>query len=122
MVGCGPTPHEGKTTGRVTVTITHGGQPVTTGQVDLSNEQTGEGGGGQLNEEGVATLDRVPLGSYTVTVVPPPPDPTPVAPGQTPPKPQEYPNIPEKFRRNATSPLQAEVKEGENEYQFDLGQ
>lgn len=102
------------------VTVTYGGEPVTVGHVDLNNEQTGEGGGGELNAQGIATITDVPLGDYTVTVLPPPPDPAPVEEGQPAATMKEYPQIPEQFRRIATSPLRAAVQNGSNQFKFDL--
>ena len=120
-VGCDRTPRGKLPRGDITVTVTYGADPVTEGQVDLNNVQTGEGGGGFLNGQGIATLARVVEGTYVVTVNPP--HPNVVIPGQPAPatKRKESPNIPQKFREVATSPLQADVKQGESgEYRFDL--
>ena len=120
-VGCDRTPRGKLPRGDITVTVTYGADPVTEGWVDLNNVQTGEGGGGVLNGQGIARLARVVEGTYVVTVNPP--HPNVVIPGQSAPatKTKEFPNIPQKFREVATSPLQADVKQGESgEYRFDL--
>jgi hypothetical protein len=118
--GCGHTPGTEKPRGEITIKITNGGAPVPEGQVDLANEETGEGGGGPLDATGTATIEMVALGSYTVTVNPPPQEP--VAPGmdQASAQPKEYANIPAKVRKIQTSPLTVEVKSGTNEFTFDL--
>lgn len=121
LLGCGQTPHSGKPTAQVTVAVTQGGRPVTEGRVDLGNDKTGEGGGGELNGQGVATIPAVPLGSYTVIVVPAE---TPVVPGvasqPAPPK-KEEPGIPAKVRSFKSSPFKAEVKkDSSNQFQFEL--
>ena len=120
LAGCGGDTGPQKPQGDATVTITYGGAPVTAGRVDLVNDQTGEGGGAELDENGQATLSGVTQGSYTVTVVPPPPEnPAPI-PGQPAPVEKQYANIPKKFRQAATSPLRADVKDEAAEYSFDL--
>ncbi|MCC7084379.1 MAG: hypothetical protein IT427_05165 [Pirellulales bacterium] len=121
--GCHRTPRGNLPRGDVSVTVTYGGEPVTEGWVDLNDTRTGEGGGGALNGQGVAKLSKLVEGTYVTTVNPP--HPTVVVPGQASPAThkKEYPNIPEKFRDIATSPLRAEVKEEEmSEYRFDLKQ
>lgn len=118
--GCGHTPGAEKTRGAITIKITNGGDPVAEGQVDLANEETGEGGGGPLDEAGTATIEMVAVGNYTVTINPPPQEP--VAPGmdQAAAQPKEYANIPTKVRKIQTSPLTVEVKSGSSEFTFDL--
>ncbi|QDT92584.1 hypothetical protein [Gimesia algae] len=120
LSGCSRTPGAEKPRGAVTIQITNGTDPVTEGQVDLVNEQTGEGGGGTLNSDGTASLEMVALGTYTVTVNPPPQEP--VVPGQAPPAVKNYENIPTQVRKINTSPLKLKVKSGSNEFAFDLKQ
>lgn len=90
------------------------------GQVDLSNDKTGEGGGGLLDETGTTTIERVALGEYTLTINPPPQQP--VVPGmeQKPSPPRDYKNIPATVRKIKTSPLKVKVKSGSNKFTFDL--
>lgn len=117
---CSRTPGSDKPRGEISITITNGGDPVPEGQVDLVNEETGEGGGGPLDESGTATIEMVAVGKYTVTVNPPPEEP--IAPGMDQPaaQPKEYPNIPNKVRKIQTSPLTVDVQSGTNEFSFDL--
>ncbi len=118
LSGCSHTPGADKPRGTVIIKVTNGTDPVTEGQVDLVNEETGEGGGGTLNSDGTASLEMVALGSYTVTVNPPPQEP--VVPGQAPPAVKTYENIPSQVRKINTSPLKLKVEPGSNEYAFDL--
>lgn len=122
LLGCGRGgPHSGKPTAPVTVTVTYGGEPVTEGRVDLSNEQTGEGGGGELNGQGVATIPGVVLGNYAVIVIPPEPQLVPAETGAPAPAKKEHPNIPAKFRSLNSSPLKVEVKkDSPNQFKFEL--
>ena len=103
------------------MTVTYGGEPVTEGRVDLSNPQTGEAAGGELNDEGIAAISGVTPGNYSVMVLPPMADPVPVEPGQPAAAAKEYPNIPKKVRVIGTSTLKADVTEdGANEFTFEL--
>ena len=118
--GCGNSDRGARPSGKVTVTITYGGEPVIKGRVDLSMPNSGDGGGGELTSSGETTISQVAVGTYTVTVSPPPSNLIPVGPGQTQEKPKEYLNIPAKFRLGTTSTLKAEVKIGANKCKFDL--
>tara|TARA_R110002095_G_scaffold154388_6_gene134191 strand:- start:121 stop:513 length:393 start_codon:yes stop_codon:yes gene_type:complete len=119
--GCGShQPGSDKPRESITIAITYGGEPVTEGMVNLENTTTGEGGGGELDAQGVATIPNVVLGEYTVTIIPPDPDPVPPAPGQPAAKIKTYSNIPPEFRTSNKSTLKAEVKAGSNELKFDL--
>ncbi|QDV52221.1 hypothetical protein [Gimesia fumaroli] len=116
---CDHSPGSDKPRGDVTILIKNGSEPVTDVQVDLVNEQTGEGGGGTLDDEGKTTMTMVALGSYTVTINPPPEEP--VIPGiETAPKPKPSLAIPKLAQKIATSPLKVEVGSGTNEFTFDL--
>lgn len=114
LVGCSG---DSSPRGDITITITYDGKPVAEGRVDVSSEQSGEGGGADLDENGIATLSNVQQGKYTVTVVPPQAD---AVPGASAPVAKDYPNIPEKFRRAATSPLKAEVTNDSRDLKFEL--
>ncbi|MCC7424871.1 MAG: hypothetical protein IT428_31755 [Planctomycetaceae bacterium] len=120
--GCGGTASESsKPAAPVVLKITYGGEPVVEGFAQLTNSMTGEGGGGVLSKTGTVSLDRVALGDYTVTVLPPEPTGAPVdAPGaQKEPK-REFANIPKKYRDRTASPLKVQVKAEKNEFAFDL--
>ena len=115
LAGCGGPPGSTKTTGSVDITITYGGEAVIGAEVHLMQLGKGEASSGTLDEAGKVKLSNVVVGDYSVMVQPPqlstPDNPVPE---------QEYPNIPEKFRDYATSPLKAEVNEGANDFKFDL--
>ena len=105
--------------GKVTVNVNYGGAPVTSGFVHMVIPGEGKSAYGELNEVGVVTFEKVRTGNYTVSVAPPAPaDPDP----EKPTIPQEAPNIPKKFRSEATSSLKADVQEGENKFSFELKQ
>lgn len=71
-VGCSQRiPHADKERADVVLKITYGGAPITAGDVDLNNLQTGEGGGGPLDQTGTVRIAGVVLGDYVVTVQPP---------------------------------------------------
>lgn len=107
-----------KKVGSVRVVVTHDGEPVTEGSVQMVIAGEGKGAFGDLDATGAVSFENVETGNYTVAVYPPaPPEPDPEKPS---PPAKEYTNIPERFRSEATSPLKAEVKEGANEFQFDL--
>ncbi len=120
LVGCGGSGETETPRAEVTVSVTFDGQPVTEGHVDLQNPESGTGGGAELNAEGQATISGIPLGSYTVTVIPPMPDPAPPEPGQAAPPVKEFPNIPEPYRRTDSSPLKAEIDGSTSELKFEL--
>lgn len=120
LLGCTQSPGSDKPRSGTTIAISFAGEPVTTGSVNLENSETGEGGGGELNADGIAKITNVVLGNYTVTILPPDPDPVPPEPGQPAVKIQVYKNIPNKFRTGKTSPLKVEIKDGENKFEFDL--
>ena len=115
--GCGKT----KTpVGSVSGTVTFQGEPVPEGQVSFYSKETGKGNIGSLDSSGKFSFpDPVEVGTYTVFVTPPEPPPPDIGEGPQP-APKQYPNIPEKSRSELTSPLTAEVEEGENSFTFEL--
>ena len=118
LAGCDSGAGAGKQTGNVTITVTYEGKPVADGRVDLDNVKGGSAGGGELSKEGIVKITDLPVGEYSVIVVPPLP--TPQVPGEAYVKPSERLDIPEKFRASTTSPLKATIKTGSNEYKFEL--
>lgn len=115
--GCGNhVPHSGKSRADVVVKVTYGGQPVTAGDVDLNNLETGEGGGGALDHTGTARIPGVVLGDYTVTVLPPLSSPI---PGENAPA-AKIPPIDRKFQSPEKSPLKLSVSAEGREIAFDL--
>lgn len=117
---CDHSPGADKPRGDVTIHITNGSDPVTGAQIDLVNEQTGEGGGGTLDEEGTTTIERVALGTYTVTINAPAEEP--VIPGieQTALKPKAPLSLPKRSQKIATSPFKIDVGAGSNQVTFNL--
>lgn len=120
LMGCSGSPHSDNPTAPATITITYGGEAVTGAQVDLNNDQTGLGAGGTLDSNGKVVLTEVPLGQYVVTVLPPEGNPLPSETGEPAPATEQRHNVPEKVRSPQTSPLKVEVKEGANDFTFDL--
>jgi len=119
--GCFPAkPHSNKPRGGITLFVTYGTIPVTSGEVNLYNVNTGEAAGGQLNAQGELSLSDVVAGTYTVTLLPPDDSPS-ADPEASSSSEQSRPDIPERFRRSRTSPLSIEVKEKtQSEFRFDL--
>tara|TARA_R110002111_G_scaffold108086_1_gene166749 strand:- start:49660 stop:50103 length:444 start_codon:yes stop_codon:yes gene_type:complete len=120
LFGCSHTPGSDKPRSDLLLTIHFAGEPVTEGMVNLENSQTGEGGGGTLTADGTVNIPNVALGTYSVTIVPPDPDPVPPEPGKPVPPQKTFKNIPKTFRNSQSSPLKVEVKEGSHEFTFDL--
>lgn len=118
--GCSHTPGSEKQRTDVSIAITSGGEPVTVGMVNLENPTTGEGGGGELTDEGKVIIPNVVLGNYSVTIVAPDPDPVPPEPGKPAPPKKTFKNVPKKFRASQTSPLKVDVKDESREFSFDL--
>lgn len=116
VAGCGGGDGK-KATGTAKIMVTYGGQPVSEGAVQLVVAGSGMGAYGQLDASGTVTLADVEVANYTVVVTPPPPpDPVPGSPATV----KDYPNIPQIYREQKTSPLKAEVKPTSNEFKFEL--
>ncbi len=121
LAGCGEGGDEFPT-GTVSGKVTFDGKPVTEGKISFINEELGYGAGATLGSDGSYQLEEgrgIRLGDYKVAVRPPLVGGSPEDPDD-PPKPKEMPNIPEKYRQFETSGLSAAVKEGGNEFTFDL--
>ncbi len=117
FLGCGGDSGSDKATATVTITIQNGGEPVTSGRVELETDRPGEGSGGDLNSSGVATLRGVTIGDYSVIVAPPVIVQVPGVPVE---KKPDQSAFPEKFRTRQTSPLKIHVEEGSTSKTFDL--
>lgn len=123
IVGCrdaGNRPPPGKA---ISIVIKLDGQPLTSGQVDLS----GAGGGGTLNEAGVAEFKHVPFGEYKVVVVPvismDSVIPTESGSGAAKPesKTQRFAAIPKQYQDEATTPLLIKVDaDSDARYELEL--
>ncbi len=119
LSGCGSTPGADRKKGSVEITVTYAGEPLSNGAVSLSIAKEGKGCSGNLDAEGKVTLSNIEIGNYTVSIG--------LADSETdaekivPKGKAAYKNIPKKFRSQSTTPLKAEVKEGEKtSYTFDL--
>jgi hypothetical protein len=118
LAGCKPGPAIGEVRGKVT----YKGKPVSEGTITFINPSGGGSGDAQLGPDGSYEIKGgLVVGDYIVIV-------TPLIhyvdtdPGKTPPSPEEKPapNIPRKYRAQASSPLKATVKEGPNTFNFDM--
>src|SRR5437667_4365689 len=118
LSGCQSGPERGQVRGIVTFK----GTPVTEGMITFINPKGGEGGETKLGPDGSYEIPRgLIVGDYIVLV-------TPLiikvdtSPGKTPPSPEEKPapNIPQKYRVQATSPFRADVKKGPNDFPYDM--
>lgn len=114
--GCSHRPHSGVPTAGARISITSDGSPLAAAVVEFCNEATGMGGGGTLDGRGTMTLDAVPLGDYTVTVVPSRADLSAGKPGTS----QKSSRIPVRFQNPQTSPLSVTVKKGTNDFVLEL--
>lgn len=117
LVGCGNGSGSDKATGDVTITVTSGGQPVTSGRVDLETDRPGEGSGADLDSSGVAHLRGVTIGDYSVLVTPSVVVQVPGVPAE---KKSDPAMFPVEFRSRKTSPLKIHVEEGSSSKTFDL--
>lgn len=124
FVGCDTLgPQVGSVAGRVTFEA----KPVTSGTVVFENPSLAWISAAELDSEGHYELRDIRVAQYTVSVQPPPPN-LPDDSGtleeirqqikQV--KPADPKNIPRPVRSTQTSPLRADVVEGEQEYNFEL--
>ncbi|WP_417385876.1 hypothetical protein [Gimesia sp.] len=121
LTGCGSGVTE-TPRGDISGTVTFQETPVTEGTVNFFSGKTGIAAGAKLDEEGHFSIpDGIEIGSYMISITPPyveePPGLSSVES-----KPREFKNIPAKYRTGETSGLTAEVKSGENHYEFKMVQ
>lgn len=114
LAGCGSS--DGRSASAIVKgTVTHQGQPVTEGRVNLYSPETGNAGSANLSPEGKYEIaEGIPPGKYKAYVTPPPITTAP-KPGESLVAVREYPNIPESYRSDATSNLTVDVKSGTND-------
>ena len=123
LAGCGGPANRGPVW-TATGTVTHQGDPVTEGTVVFLHADGGYAASAALDSEGKYTMqsgDRgKPAGAYRVSVVPAevPFEPTDI--DDQPPPPANPENIPQQYRDPNTSGLTADVKPGENTFDFAL--
>lgn len=120
MVGCGS---QREPLGPVTGQVRFEGEPVTEGMVVLANREKGVHMTAPLGEGGRFEFQTsegfgLPLGDYTIAVMPPIPD---IPEGAAPDVPEkQYPNIPVRYRSHATSGLTTTVTEDGVELEIEL--
>jgi hypothetical protein len=107
--------------GKVFGTVTFEGRPVPEGMVSFNSGEIGVFINAPLHQDGTYVVIRakghgVPIGKYLVAVIPPPPK-GPLEPGTVP---QEYPNIPQKYRDPKTSGLRLTVEEADNRFDIQM--
>jgi len=121
IVGCGSGDRDaGAVKAMASGTITYKGAPVAGGKVNLYSAETGAGASADLDSSGkFSLLKPIPIGWYKVVVVPPEAKPPESKSGEYEPQPS-YDNIPEKYRSELSTDLNAEVKEGDNKFTFDM--
>ena len=104
--------------GMVSGKITLQDKPVTEGYIAFNSRDQGVAAGANLSAAGAYQLTSpLPIGSYVVTISPPPAPPPLSAPANATPPTSE---IPAKYRDETTSDLKFDVEEGENTGNFDL--
>ena len=117
VLGCGEAPKGARPSGSVQATVTYGSNPLPAGsQVQFLILDSMNVSSAAIDENGIANLPRVDVGKNKVMILPPPIE---GEPGNFAPA-KEYKSIPEKFRSSTTTPLEFEVKEGENKLAIDL--
>jgi hypothetical protein len=117
MIGC-----SSGGAGEVRGKVTFKGAPVTEGTVTFLNPKEGGAAEGEIKSDGSYRLvGKVLAGEYLV-VINPPMHIVDTDPGKSPPAPVEKPapNIPRQYRQQGTTTLKATVKEGKNEFNFDM--
>ena len=120
MVGCTPREELGRISGKVTIE----GEPLTRGNVMFANRTKGIYMTAPIQADGsyrveMAKGSGLPLGDYEVAVAPPLID-HPVGPILNPPKLEDEPDFPARYRDWATSPLKTTIVKGENTFPIEL--
>ena len=113
MAGCSGAATE-RETGSATGMVSLDGEPVTAGSVNFRSNESGSAATAALDSSGTFQVDTMLTGTYQVFLAPPEPtpdDPQPAAGGAA---------IPEKYREAATSGFTADVKPGENRFEFSM--
>ncbi|MCI0741692.1 MAG: hypothetical protein L0Y72_21880 [Gemmataceae bacterium] len=121
VTGCGGGGSSAVPAGAVSGKVTFEDKEVTEGLVSFMNLDAGEGDEAPLKGDGTYSIRKpLPTGDYKVTIMPL------VVQQQVDGKGPEVgvekpaPNIPEKYRNLGTTDLRATVKEGKNEFNFNM--
>jgi hypothetical protein len=113
LSGCG---RGGTPQGTISGHVTWQGQPLTAGEVNLFQKETGTATTAPLDSSGDFEVDsRMPAGTYNVTFIPPRPKQLP--PGTPLDEPLPFP-VPWKYQDPTQSDLTAVVKKGSNELEI----
>jgi len=113
-VGCTP----GEELGRISGTVTHQGKKLSRGVVMFANRSKGIYMTAPIQPDGTYEVQMakgagLPLGDYEVAVSPPQID-HPVGPILNPPKVEDEPDFPARYRSWDTSPLKVTINSGQN--------
>jgi hypothetical protein len=115
--GCSGKTRDAEETGTVSGTLTLDDQPFSDGTVNFYNAKDGTSGKGVLLDGGRFTIeDPLPVGSYTVTVLPPEMTAPQIGVKVTVAKAA----IPDKYRSDRTTDLKVDVKKGENTVKLNM--
>lgn len=119
-IGCTPAEELGRISGKVT----HDGKPLSRGLVMFANRAKGVYMTAPIQPDGsyevqMAKGAGLPLGDYDVAVAPPMID-HPIGPILNPPKLEDEPDFPAKYRTWDTSPLKVTIVSGENQLAIEL--
>ena len=120
LAGCGSSEPMGKVTGKVTFK----GTPVTEGTITFENVEQGGIAAGELQSDGTYSLycpqGGLKPGDYKVAVTPPVVEGSSNGRTASSASPKETKDIPKKYRDGKTSGLVASVKDGKNQFDFDM--
>jgi len=117
LFGCGSSAPVGEVAGKVTFKR----KPVSEGRVTFQNLQTGAADEAELNSDGsYAMKSPLPVGEYKVMVSPLIVRKQVDGKGPVVGVEKAAPDIPDKYRTIGSTDLKETVKEGKNEYNFDL--
>lgn len=120
LAGCGGGAPEAPT-GTASGKVTFKQAPLTSGRVNFVATNGGASGFGDLGSDGTFTITgKLPVGDYSVHLTPAgledaPPSENPAQDQQTP-----LDSISKKYQDPATTDLKATVKEGKNQFTFDI--
>lgn len=120
LTGC----QSGEELGRISGKVSFAGKPLSRGLVMFANQEKGIYMTAPITQEGTYRVEMakgsgLPLGDYQVAVAPPLLD-HPIGPILNPPKVEDEPDFPPRYRTYDTSPLKVTIQRGDNEFNIDL--
>ncbi|WP_437222941.1 hypothetical protein SH661x_003009 [Planctomicrobium sp. SH661] len=118
LVGCGSQYRESRQTGSLEGVVFLGNDPLKDVTLSFFSASTGDGVQAHTDESGHYDVARLPVGDYTVRVIPKAVVP-PGNPGAPPTVPSDS-KIPKKFQESSTSGLTVTIKFGANTSNFRL--